>query len=149
MTSSNESDGGKTKENDLNRFGRWVNALNTIVGTNITEMAERIGVQKSTLSTAMHGQRGMLTSNIVALAVAYRDLAREREVPLPASWDSHFGLSWYNSADLGGRGDQTLASLQYSAMQSRVIVSMAREIVRLTSENETLKRNGSDTKKRS
>ena len=152
------SEGGKAKEK-YNRFGLWVNALNTLLGTNITEMASRIGVGKSTLSTAMRGERGMLPANLVALKNAYQVLADERGMPLPASWDSHFGLSWYDSPDLSGMGDQTLASLQHRATQiertTKLVVSMMREIEQLRKENErlirenaTLKRNGSDTKKR-
>ena len=158
MAESLDDGRGKTK-NDRNRFGEWVEALNALLGTTSKEMAERIDVDRSAISIATHGASGMRPKTVVALIQAYQILAQEREVPLPTNWEMHFGLSWYDSADLGGRGDQTLASLQYRAAQSEhatsVIVALIRENDRLRRENErlarenaTLRRNGSDNKKR-
>jgi hypothetical protein len=144
-------DGGKAK-NDLNHFGEWVNALNGVLGTTSAEMAERIGVDRSALSIATHGASGMRPKTVVALIHAYSAVAEERGVPLPAIWEIHFSLSWFNDVEIESGASQTLAHLQYDAIRyermSRLLAGMTREIERLARENETLKRNGSDTKKR-
>ncbi len=140
---------GKTfrqKEN-LNRLGRWVEALNTILGTNQTEMARRIGIVKQTLSDATRGKGGAGRETILALAEKYRLLAETREVILPVAWELFFSVSWFDSSEVIGGADQALENLEFVASVIKERDTLRRDIEKerarkgeLTKENQLLRR---------
>ncbi len=147
---------GKTfrqKEN-LNRLGRWVEALNTILGTNQTEMAGRIGIVKQTLSDATRGKGGAGRETILALAEKYRLLAESRGVTLPVAWELFFSVSWFDSSEVIGGADQTLESLEFVASVIKERDMLRRNIVKertrkeeLARENQILRRENRAMKK--
>src|SRR6266567_358252 len=121
---------GKTfrqKEN-LNRLGRWVEALNTILGTNQTEMAGRIGIVKQTLSDATRGKGGAGRETILALAEKYRLLAESKGVVLPVAWELFFSVSWFDSAEVIGGADQALEALENRAVLVKELEVLKRNV---------------------
>src|SRR6266567_740040 len=147
---------GKTfrqKEN-LNRLGRWVEALNTILGTNQTEMAGRIGIVKQTLSDATRGKSGAGRETILALAEKYRLLAKSKGVTLPVAWELFFSVSWFDSSEVIGGADETLESLEFVASVIKERDMLRRNIVKertrkeeLARENQILRRENRAMKK--
>lgn len=140
---------GKTQEegNHLNRFGRWMMALNTIIGTNMVDMATRAGVSKGAISLATHGASGASKETVLALAEHYRKLAEDKKIALPVAWELFFSISWFDSTEIIGGADQALKSLEDWAAVVKERDLLKREVERermikekLAQEVQTLRR---------
>ncbi len=145
---------GKTfrQKDNLNRFGRWVEALNKILGTNQTEIAQRAGIAKSTVSTATRYPQSPTKETIVALAEKYRLLAELKGIALPVGWETFFGVAWLESSEIIGGADQALESLEAwaavieeSEIMRRQVTMLKRkrlsaELLTILEENEKLKK---------
>jgi transcriptional regulator with XRE-family HTH domain len=130
---SPEGDQPVEEQTALNRYGRWVQALNTILGTTQPEIALQIGMSKGALSIATRGRSGAKRETIFALVEKYRQLANQQGIALPIAWDVFFvGSSWLESGELIEGADQMLSNLE-------LLASVIKERDWLNKENERLK----------
>jgi transcriptional regulator with XRE-family HTH domain len=128
-----EGDQPVEEQTALNRYGRWVQALNTILGTTQPEIALQIGMSKGALSIATRGRSGAKRETIFALVEKYRQLASQQGIALPIVWDVFFvGSSWLVSGDTIEGADQILSNLE-------LLASVIRERDQLNRENGRLK----------
>jgi len=142
MSDSPECEGKMQEEgnHNLNRFGRWMLALNTILGTTMEQMALRAGVSKGAISLATHGGAGARKETVLALAEQYRKLAEAQRVALPVAWELFFSISWFDSIEVIGGADQALESLEYRAAVVKERDMLKRELEREQARREEVTR---------
>lgn len=140
----------------LTQFGRWVEALNTLLGTNQAEMCRGTGISKQTLSEATRGKNALSRDVFLKLVEAYRAVSFERQIILPPGWEFYFSYAWLGTTVQGDilaleYVEQAAATIK-ERNQLRTDVSMMRrgrtiegvqslmaEMEQLRKENEQLK----------
>ena len=80
----------KPRKQNLNRFGRFMEALNVILGTSQVDMAVRISMAKMSLSYQSRDPDGPSKDIVMKLEAAYFALAKQKGVGLPVAWDVFF-----------------------------------------------------------
>lgn len=82
------------RQEQYNRFGRWVRALNGILETTLDEVSQMIGYNKGSFSVATRGDGSMSRQTFNDLLQAYHALAITRSVRLPVTWQLFLALAW-------------------------------------------------------
>jgi transcriptional regulator with XRE-family HTH domain len=131
---------GKTqqKKGNLNRFGRWMQTLNILLQTNMSDMAERAGVSDGAISLATHGKGGAKRETVLLLAESYRKLAEKKGVILPVAWELFFSVSWFDVGEVIDGADQSLESLEQRANLIQECNSLRKELSKEKARKEEL-----------
>ncbi len=106
------------RQKPVSQFGKYMDALNTILGTTKAEVARIADIPKSTLSYASHleEKRKATRETVIALVSVYEDLAILHGIRLPAEWSLGFRASaTLREGEDGGLADVILKALEAQA----------------------------------
>jgi hypothetical protein len=131
------SDPQKGTNDDLNRFGEMVEALNAALGTNQTEVARRCHIGKNTLSVATRNPNGPSKEIVPLLASVYQVLSNEKHIVLPVGWERLFFMTLYETHlievfPVVSEVDQAIANLRNWADVARERNELRRQVELLT-----------------
>lgn len=135
---SSPSSGTGQEKATLNRFGRWVVALNTILGTTQEEMAKRIGYTKGAFSVATRGEGQMNRQTFNELRKAYGELAATLHIHLSYAWQVFLSMAWLGKEEWDADSSTALAADE-SLAHNEWVADLVKERDRLKKENEKLK----------
>lgn len=138
-------------QEEENRFGRWMRALNTICNTSYAQIASRVGITKGALSQSIRGNGGVKPETAIAIMEAYHVLAEEQNIHLSITWDKFFLLSWFKGGETIRQANEELLHTEYLAgairernklrkqVEALKSKSLARDLIAALEENERLK----------
>lgn len=104
---------------EKNRFGRWMEAMNTICNTSYAQVARHIGITRGALSQSIYGNGGVKSETAIAILEMYRTLAQQQNIPLSITWDKFFLLSWFRGGKVVNQADEALQHIEYVARIKR------------------------------
>jgi hypothetical protein len=119
---------------EKNRFGRWMEAMNTICGTSYARVARHIGITRGALSQSIYGDGGVSDKHAIAIMEKYHMLAQQQNIPLPITWDKFFLISWFRGDGTVSQADEALRNIEFIATVIRERDELRKRVV------ETLKR---------
>lgn len=120
---------------EKNRFGRWMEAMNTICGTTYYRVAKHIGVTRGALSQSIYEDGGVKPENALAIMEKYRMLAERQNIPLPLTWDKFFLISWFKGSEMVSQADEVLRHIEFLAEAIRERNRLRKQVTVLSSEN--------------
>ena len=136
---------------EKNRFGRWMEAMNYLLGTTYAQVARRIGVTRGALSQSIYGNGGVKPETALAIMEWYSVLIQQQGMPISDNWKSFFLLSWFRGGEAISQADMALRHMEFVAdlkrerdrlqKQNSVLAKgqLARDYLALLEENERLK----------
>lgn len=118
-----------------NRFGRWMDAMNSIIGVNYASIAKYIGVTRSALSQSIYGEAGVKPETAISIMEVYRMLARQKNIPLSVTWDGFFLTSWFKGSEAVKQANEALDHVEYVASITEERDTLRKQLEMLKSDN--------------
>ena len=141
MSYAETSGAGPPEGKSLNRFGRWIVALNKILGTTQDEMAAKIGYSKGSFSATTRGDGySMSRQTFRALVKEYQELAERRGIPLPITSFIFLSAAWIGGENGSAESDVIVKGEDQSLENIEMFADLIEERNQLRKENERLKK---------